>query len=604
MFAAKPWLLNHCSRARLRALVGVALYTCVLSTAIAAPPIKLSGTMVSGGDAVNMAINSTSTHVVFRADRETDGVVELYSVPIGGGVIQKLSGTMVTGGNVQSFNISPDGLTVAFVADRVTNEQHELWMAPINGSVPTPVALSGPVVAGVNPAYQWAPNSGRVVFATQKTVGVTELYSIGTAMGSPLVTLSGTLVSGGDVATIFQISPDSTRVVFRADKDTDGVDELYSAPIATANATTKLSGPLVVGGNVNFGFLISPDSTRVVFLADKETNGVEELYSAPIATANAALKISGPLVPSGSALSGFLISPDGVNVVFRAIKDSTLSELYSAPIATADATTKVSGALVMPGGVVFPGFQISADNARVVFMAVAEVAGVTELYSAPIATANATTKISGTLVSGGDVVTGFQISANSARVVFIADKDSDGVDELYSAPIATADSATKISGPLVPGGILHSFRISADGTRVVFHASKDTTAASELYSTPIATANAAVKISGTMVSGGNVFPGFQISADNTRVAFMADKDINEVTEVYSVGSGGGGAALDIDGDGLVTPMIDGLMLMRWQLGVRGAALFGGVTFPVGATRTSVVPIEDHLRRLSETPMGW
>ena len=47
-----------------------------------------------------------------------------------------------------------------------------------------------------------------------------------------------------------------------------------------------------------------------------------------------------------------------------------------------------------------------------------------------------------------------------------------------------------------------------------------------------------------------------------------------------------------------------MMLMRWQLGIRGAALFGGITFPVGATRTTAVAIEDHLRRLSETPMGW
>ena len=72
------------------------------------------------------------------------------------------------------------------------------------------------------------------------------------------------------------------------------------------------------------------------------------------------------------------------------------------------------------------------------------------MYSAPIG-GGAVTKLSGTRVAGGDVQSGFTISADGARVVFRADKDTDEMFELYSAPIAMANATIKLSGTLVSG---------------------------------------------------------------------------------------------------------------------------------------------------------
>lgn len=128
----------------------------------------------------------------------------------------------------------------------------------------------------------------------------------------------------------------------------------------------------------------------------------------------------------------------------------------------------------------------------------------------------------------------------------------------------------------------------------------------ELFSVAIiaGASGAPVAISGPMVEGGNVQSTIAVSADSTTVAFVGDKDTNSVNELYAVAPDGGGSILDIDGDGVVLPTTDGLMLTRWQLGIRGAALFGGITFAVGATRTSVAAIEEHLRRLTETGLAW
>jgi N-acetylneuraminic acid mutarotase len=111
------------------------------------------------------------------------------------------------------------------------------------------------------------------------------LYSVPIG-GPPAVMLNPPLVSSGALRG-YAISPDGTTVVYQAEQDTDGVYELYSVPI-TGGTAVKLNGPLVAGGQVLpcaplKCWAISPDSTRVVYVADQDTVGVDDLYSVPIA---------------------------------------------------------------------------------------------------------------------------------------------------------------------------------------------------------------------------------------------------------------------------------------------------------------------------------
>ena len=108
------------------------------------------------------------------------------------------------------------------------------------------------------------------------------------------------MVSGGDVGSI-AINSTSTRVVFVADRETNATNEMYSAPIG-GGAVCKLSGTMVAGGDVQSGFKISADGARVVFRADKDTDEMFELYSAPIAMANATIKLSRTLVSGGDVV--------------------------------------------------------------------------------------------------------------------------------------------------------------------------------------------------------------------------------------------------------------------------------------------------------------
>ena len=90
----------------------------------------------------------------------------------------------------------------------------------------------------------------------------------------------------------------------------------------------------------------------------------------------------------------------------------------------------------------------------------------------------------------------FAISAAARRVEYIADQETDGTRELFSVPIGGLPSATKLNGPMVPGGQLNSFEIAANSKRVVFFANQPVAGPRVIYSVPITGSRPAIQISG------------------------------------------------------------------------------------------------------------
>jgi Tol biopolymer transport system component len=421
-----------------QALLTIALITAMLWAPLplqAATNIKLSGAMPAFGDVSSFQISRDGRYAVYLADQDTDEVPELYSVLLGGGPPVRLNPILPPGRAVASFQISPDSRRVVYRADQDSVNVVELYSVPIGGLAAS-IKLNGTL--GINDDvidFQISPDSSRVVFlADHDTIffNVVELYSV--PIEGPVTAvkkLNKTLVANGNVAG-FRISPDSNWVVYGADQDKDGATELYSVPIGGPDSDgLKLNKGLVLNGSVKEG-LISPDSSRVVFLADQDTVGVQELYSVPIrGLPSAGLKLNEALVP-GRNVDVFKISPNGGRVVYIADQETnSVHELYSVPIGgPADAGIKLNKALTPNGDV--SDFQISPDSSRVVYLADQDNVGFLELYSVPLAGPNASgVKLNGTLVALGKVFFGFQISPDSGRVLYIADQDIAGVLELY-----------------------------------------------------------------------------------------------------------------------------------------------------------------------------
>ncbi|HEX6884992.1 MAG TPA: hypothetical protein VF530_16575 [Planctomycetota bacterium] len=393
----------------------------------------------------------------------------------------------------------------------------------------------------------------------------------------------------GDVLEV-QLSPDGSRVVYRADQDQDEVFELYSAPLAGGPAL-RLSGPLPAGGDVEPGFRISADSARVVYLADQDANDFVELYSVPLG-GGTPLQLNAPFATLGEVRS-FLISPDASRVVYRADHEVLgRIELYSVSI-TGGPATKLNGAMTPAGDVLGAGdVRIAPDSSRVVYRADQDADQVFELFSVPLAGGTAL-QLNAALPAGGDVEPSFECSPDSSRVVYLADQDANDVLELYGVPLA-GGAPVRLNPALVAGGDVRAgFAVAPDASRVVYTADQDVDEQFELFSVPLA-GGAATKLNHPLVAAADVQAGFRIAPDASRVVYDAT-GTTSVRWLHAVPLAGGAAvqldARTVEADFQVTLDSSAVVSRGLQPGLPGlglarAPLGGGVRTVLAAPGSS------------------
>ena len=187
--------------------------------------------------AVAVAITPEGSRVLYVADQEVDERFELYGVAIDGSSAPvRLSGALVAGGDALAFETTPDGGRVLYLADQEVDERVELYSVP--GAGGPAVKLSAGAHVDV---FHFDPQGARVVYRARVGAGPFELFSAPVDGSQPPVRLNSALVSGGQVEPDFRISPDGAWVAYVADQRADEVRELFAVPIEGGRAE-KLSG--------------------------------------------------------------------------------------------------------------------------------------------------------------------------------------------------------------------------------------------------------------------------------------------------------------------------------------------------------------------------
>ena len=359
-----------------------------------------------------------------------------------------------------------------------------------------------------------------------------ELWSVRVAGGTP-VRLSNPL-PGGVGVNFFRISADSQRVVFTVAQETAGQTELYSVPIAgPEGAWIKLNGELPADGDVGY-FVVSPDSSRVIYFANQTTSSIYDAWTVPI-DGGTPIRLRPLVTLVGSKILNssccLQISPDSERVLFYAnFSDLAYYEIWSARVDGNGGIVRLTETTAANGNVFFNTF--SPDSSRVVYVGHRLADGIQELYSVPSA-GGSTVKLNGVLTPGGNVWT-YKFSPDSSRVVYLADQQTLGVNELYSVPLA-GGGAAKLNGPL-SGGV-GQFRISPDSASVAYVADQDTPGVEELYRVPLA-GGGTVKLNPTLASDRDI-TDLEIDPNGGRVVYLADQNHDEVKELFSVPLAGG-----------------------------------------------------------------
>lgn len=440
---------------------------------------------------------------------------------------------------------SPDGGRVVYTA--TIGSAAKLYSAPTDGSG-APVQLDG-LLSPLNNVTQFAisPDNSRVVFLSQDNVtNQQQLYSVLIGGGSHSK-LSPILQPFASV-TNFKISPDSNRVVFRADLSEDEEFRLYSVDLL-GGAVNGLTKQPVSGGSVAPDFAFGPDSSRVVYLGDLDTVGVIELYRSDLGSFGST-RLSDPLALGKQVLS-FKVAPNGADVVYLANQENPLrDELFRVSMQPTGApATKLNRPLLGNGNVTT--YQITPDSAHVIYRADPGFSDNYHLYQVAIG-GGKSQRLNGDFEGAGVVGSTFRISPDSRWAVYLSDERSAGTFELYAASL-NGNSRFRLNNELAAGADVSLFAISPDSQRVVYRADQDTAGIFELYSSRIAEvgapgtaateadASAQATSSRVKLSGpmnGDVI-AFQISPAADRVIYLADQATPGVNELFNVPIAGG-----------------------------------------------------------------
>jgi len=345
--------------------------------------------------------------------------------------------------------------------------------------------------------------------------------------------------------TAFALSPDGARAVYIADQAVASRFELYSTPTDGSAAPTKISTGLPFGsGDIGVReFQISPDGTRVLFLADPNAGaGVDDLFSVPIDGSSAPLQLN---MAAQRPVTAFGLSPDSAWTVFLG-PDTAFGggsvELYVAPVGTAASGKQISDARAThaAGNVVFADF--SPDSTRALYRADAGSDGVFQWFSVPL-TAVAPGLDVQLSVALGSALLG-AVDPGGTRVVYTADENVSGVFEIFSVAI-TGGAKIRLN-PAMAGGGVTAFEISPDGSRVGYLADQNTAGVPEVYSAQITVASSGARLN-TPLSGTQFADTLNISPDSTTVLYEADQNAPGTVDLLRVPIGAGAAPSTLHG---------------------------------------------------------
>lgn len=509
-----------------------------------APPAgvaQLNTAMVAGGNVISLKISPDSSRVVYIADQETDGVFELFSSAVDGSENIKISGNLTPGGNVAGFDITPDSSQVVYLADQIIAGSNELFAVAIDDTFTnTGFQLNNTVTAPKRVAsFKIAENSGSVVYsADEHTAGLDNLRSVDITVNNATPVLITSMPDALRTITDYQISDDSTRVVYLADELVNDDFELFSVSIGDIAGKQRLNDDLPAGADVA-NFKVTPNSKKVVYTANQSFVGITDIYSVNIAISypSTGFNLSNLTNNTMSVSADYLITPNSTSVVYRADGSAVgIQELFSVDLDGKN-NTKISGTNAT-NGEVSANFVMSADGSKVAFLFNNSVITENFLYLVDKDGSNLVT-IRDPSCTNCTVVS-YSISDDNRKVVYAGDLRFDGMFEIYSSDAVGGGEVVlnpnMVSGG-VAGGVTGFHVIAPDSTTVVFEVDQDVAGMVELF---------AANINGTSITQVNPsFPDtnrdiantlYRVSPDGAFIIYVGDIITDNVNEIFSSGT--------------------------------------------------------------------
>jgi Tol biopolymer transport system component len=448
---------------------------------------------------------------------------------------------------------------LVYQADRDVEGVVEAYAVRFVDGVPgTPVRISDTqAVSGQTLAGRWSPD-GRwfALAAEQGEQGTTELYAIdfsGEQPGLP-VRLNPELVGGGDVSTFFEWSPDSRHLAYLADQDTNEVQELYVVDFGAGapQPARKVSATLPDGGSVKIGFAWSSTSSWLVYTAETDSSAPEEIFAVDFAsgTPQLPIKLNPDLPATGLVYPGPLWAPDGSKLAYVAEQDTAgVRELYVVDFTAAPGEpVKVNSGLAAGGNVELD-VRWNQDSSKLLYRADEDVTGRTELYLADFDGGSLTgvDKVSGEIASGGKVQA-FRWAPDGDRFAYVADPAERFRNELFVVTLAGDEPQAPVNVSSTTGSVDVNPVWSPDSGKIAYFVSAAGTRLAAAFVADLGGAQPVIQdVHGTLPAGWEVArfdPAWL--PDSTRFLYhLVDESDLDSLELYLGDARGAAAAAPV-----------------------------------------------------------
>lgn len=489
-----------------------------------------------GGGALNQVA------FLLKANLEPGGVPALYGYDAQGIPVRRVSGPLGAGWGMDEFRVSPDHRWVVFSEEKATFDREQAFLVDLEGlgdPVPLTTLPAAPDPVAVS-LQSWSPDSTRVLVHGNLDGGTDwALYVLATAGGGP-VQLSTPGMKLPSSVTYW--SPDGTKITWMEGPTNNGP---WVQMVANADGTGVLpvSGAMVADGGVRLMQGNNPwasDSTRLVFVADKEVDEKFELFSVN-ANGTALGKLS-PALGAGADVADYECSPVGALVAFKTTVGNYDLQVVPASGAILPTTQSVASESVgefhwIPGGtrIAWSCYDF-ADTLR--HMRSREVGAATtqELYTG---------------LAGEDLASVWRWSPTGNRIAFrVGDEDvmQDHM-RLLTVPGDGSGPAVNVLPSVTPTGDVweYGWQWSPDGSRLLVIASEVDVAIADLYLV-LADGSAAWQLSNVSAEQEGI-GDMAFSLDGTATAWI--QGWSEPHEQFLVGgtSGAGGFVVEWGGAG-------------------------------------------------------
>lgn len=424
---------------------------------------------------------------IFVGDYREEGLPELWTAPLDGSQLAtRLHSDPAPGGAIatESPIVLEGGIPrVLFRADLEGDGHVDLWIAPADGSSPPNRLSAVPGGAGdVEPYETGVTRDGsRVLYVEGEGFwGQRSLWSAPMDGSESAILLSGPTGNWPRIG-YRKFDPTGEFVTYRADSDGDNFEELWISPIAgPASESVRLVEASVEGLSSlqSLEQFHSPSGDLLTFSAILETAEAREIWTVPVDGSMPPTRRN-PIPEPGIPIPGQLLFSDGKPQVAFFGRYASAGEygIWSAEAESTAGPNRLDG---LSEGDLLGTARTSIEGSAVVFT-VWRSGSYVDLWSARRDGSSSPVRIYEE-ADQGDGVRGQWIGAGDRTVVFETGLEPWHLREVWEVPLdGPASAVRRIHPEPVPGTNVVRLRASVDGFATLFLGDFDAIADTELW---------------------------------------------------------------------------------------------------------------------------